>query len=630
MNKMKNGITYILIFARALRWLFFSLQRKKLKKVWGIYKVGGIRLCWHCMVDRFSARVLPYDPFRNQLSNSQSKHILEKFTFKPLFSIVVPVHKVACEWLEKCISSVVNQHYTKWELILVDDASQKDDLTQLINSWVSRDTRIRSYYLEQNLGIAGATNFGIKQAKGRFLGFLDHDDELTADALTWVTWALNQNLQALWFYSDEDLITIRGRCHNPRFKPDFSPEFLLSNMYTCHFSVYSAEILAKIGGLRDGFDGSQDHDLALRLSEIIPKENIVHIPRVLYHWRQIPSSAATDIRAKPKAPLAGRKAVAEALERRNIKAKVTSYELCPTIYQITLRPAISPPVSIIIPTKDSLSLVQKCIYSIRQHTNYPNYEIIIINNASDDEGFLKYIEAERSKNRIKVIHYHKPFNHSEMNNLAVMSVDSEFVVFMNNDIEIISERWLEQLIAVTQLDKSIAVAGGLLLYPNGQVQHSGIILGCFGTAGHAHKYIHSSSPGYCGRLHTLQEMSGITAALSLVRRSSFILVGGFNKDRYPNLYNDVDLCIRLREKGFRCIYNPMIRAVHYETRTRSINSDELIYKSRLVADYTSKLNSDPFYNPNLTLNNEQFHGFREFPVEYQIPELANITKEYRA
>jgi len=252
---------------------------------------------------------------------------------------------------------------------------------------------------------------------------------------------------------------------------------------------------------------------------------------------------------------------------------------------------------------------------------------VVIDNASDAPEFLKYVRKEQSENRIKLIRYNKPFNHSEMNNIAVASVDSEFVIFMNNDVEIISEKWLEQLITVTQLDKSIAVVGGLLLYSNGLVQHGGMILGIYGTAGHAHKYVHSGLLGYLGRLQTIQEVSGITAALALVRRSSFEHVGGFDGNRYPTLYNDVDLCIRLRKKGYRCIYNPMVRAIHHETKTRTVNSEELIYKQNLISDYAELLNCDPFYNPNLTLNNEQFHGFRLFPVEDQIPELADMPKE---
>ncbi len=619
-------ITYILIFTRALWWLLVLPHRKKMEKLWATYEAGGIKLCWIRAVERFQRKDYPYDHRQNQLSPGQSKHILAKCHTKPLFSIVVPVYKVAPAWLEKCICSVVNQYYTNWELVLVDDASQRDDLKQLINNWVSRDHRIHAYYLDQNLGIASATNLGIKESKGKFIGFLDHDDELTPDALTWVTWALNKNPKALWFYSDEDKVSPKGLCHSPYFKPDYSLEMLLSNMYTCHFSVYSAEVLTKVGGLRDGFDGSQDHDLALRLSEIIPKEKIIHISRVLYHWRVIPSSTAMSAAAKPKASSSGRKAVANALKMRNLEGSVTSHNICPTLYQIKFEPSEFPKVSIIIPTKNALALTKKCICSARRYTDYPNFEIVVLDNASDDPEFLKYLEKEQSDNRVKVIHYKKVFNHSEMNNIAAAYVDSEFVLFMNNDIEIISEKWLEQLVATAHIDKAIAVVGGLLLYPDRRVQHGGIILGLYGTAAHAHKYTYSELTGYFSRLHSLQEMSGITAALALVRRSSFEHIGGFNSNRYPTSYNDVDLCIRLRKEKYRCIYNPMVRAIHYESKTRTIDPKEALYRQRLVDDYSEILNHDPFYNPNLALDNEQFRGFRSFPVEEQIPELADYPK----
>lgn len=625
-NKMKKILTHILIFIHAFSWLLFGQNRKKLQKIWCVFRHGGISLCWYCMEQRFGKRLgrSSYDSLQNQLSQSQSRYLLEKCTKQPLISIVVPVYKVDCKWLDKCISSVVNQHYGKWELLLVDDASERDDLKQLIDSWTSRDERISLYTLQQNSGIAKATNYGIKHARGEFIGMLDHDDELTPDALTWVVWTLKQHPEALWLYSDEDLISITGKCYDPRFKPDFSYEYLLSNMFACHFRVYATEMINKVGGLRCDFDGSQDHDLALRLAEIIPPKKIVHIPRVIYHWRVIPGSAAMSIDEKPKAPSAGRKAVAQALERCGLKGNVTSYKLCPTIYQIEFELTKFPKVSIIIPTKNALSLVKKCIDSILEYTAYPCFEIIVINNASDDPLLLEYLAKEESENKIKIINYNKPFNHSEMNNIAVASVDSEFVVFMNNDIEIVSRKWLEQLVGVTELDRSIAVVGGMLLYPNRTVQHGGIIMGINGTAGHAHKYLHSELPGHLGRLQTLQEMSGVTAAMALVRRSSFNIIGGFNSNCYPTLYNDVDMCIRLRKAGFRCIYNPMVRAIHYETSTRPIRTEDLIYKRRLVDDHAEILSNDPFYNPNLALDNEQFHRYRNFAVEDQMPELADI------
>jgi GT2 family glycosyltransferase len=319
--------------------------------------------------------------------------------------------------------------------------------------------------------------------------------------------------------------------------------------------------------------------------------------------------------------LAGRTAVEEALKRRGVKARVSSYPLCTTIYQMGFEPVRFPRVSIVIPTRNAMGLLRKCVESIRSHTSYPNYEILVIDNMSDDSDIIEYLEKETSLNRLKVVRYDRPFNHSEMNNLVVAGINSEFVVLMNNDIEVLSEKWLEQLLGVTELDKKIAMVGCMLLYPMGLVQHGGIVLGLLGAAGHAHKGARPDEPGYLGRLQTLQEFSGVTAAMALIRRDSFLAVGGFNAERYPNVYNDVDLCIRLRKAGNRCIYNPMVRAIHHESKTRPITAEALRSRNRIIADYGPILFNDPFYNPNLSLNSELFAGYREFPVEEQIPQL---------
>lgn len=624
---MENSkVNKTIILVRAMWWLFVVPQKRKFAKIWATYKFGGVKLCWHRAVEKFGRQKCRYDYKDNQLSQVQSNYIISMCSSKPLFSIIVPVYKVNKKWLEKCISSVVTQHYDNWELILVDDASRKDNLRQLMNFWVSKDKRIRAYFLEQNLGIAGATNFGIKQAKGRFIGFLDHDDEVTSDALTWIVWTLNKHLDALWFYSDEDKISEDGYCHSPCFKPDFSAEFLLSFMYTGDMSIYSAAVLSKVSGFTEMLDLDVYHDIALRLSEIVPSAEIVHIPRVLYHRRQYKFGNNRKRCSKSESET-GCKTVREALNRRKLKGMVVSHELYPKLCRIALEPVQFPKVSILIPTRNCLELLRKCILSIRSHTRYVNYEIVVIDNMSDDPALHQYMRHEQAGNNLNVIRYEKPFNHSDMNNMAINSVHTNWVVLMNNDVEILSDRWLEQLVATAQIDDSIAAIGGLLLYPNGTVQHSGILLGIRSVAGHAHKYMDPQDYGYFGRLQALQEYSGITSALSLIRKSAFVQVGGFNSVRYPTSFNDVDLCIRLKQHGFRCIYNPMVRATHHELKSRPITKDELVFRQRLAEDYYRILNNDPFYNPNLSLSNEQFHGFRAFPVEEQIPELANMPEE---
>lgn len=632
MSIIKNIYVTFLIVFRVLIWIPFGRNVRKFSKIWATYQYGGLRLCWHRAVEKFSGTHMKYDHKCNQLSKEQSEFLFKNFRNKPQISIITPVYKVNTKWLRKCVESVLEQHYGNWELILVDDASNSDKITNAMKQWASMDERIKVYFLNQNTGIAAATNFGIEHAKGDFIGFLDHDDEITPDALVWMVWAINKNPQALWFYSDEDLITASGKCHDPHFKPDFSPELLLSIMFTCHFSVYSAKIINQVKGLRLGYDGAQDHDMALRISEIVPSDKMVHIPRILYHWREVPSSTTMGIEKKSGAPIAGQKAVCDALKRRNLKGIVTSNDTCKTLYMIEFQPTRYPEVTIIIPTKNSLNLMKKCLDSIKIHTKYPNYNILVIDNLSDDKEFLEYIHEQESKGIIKVMKYDKPFNHSDMNNKAVRSVSSELVIFMNNDIEIISDNWLEQLVATVLIDDTVACAGCLLLYKDNMVQHGGVLLGIADRAGHAHKHIPSETIGYYGRLYTLQQMSGVTAAFMIARKSAFEKIGGFRADRYPTSYNDVDLCVRFYKDGFRCLYNPMVKAYHYESKTRPIEPKEIEYQRRIKSDYSDMFNHDPFYNPNLSLDNEQFRGFRPFPVEDQIFELKtvkmiNLTQE---
>lgn len=353
--------------------------------------VRSLKVLWKFGPRGLKHRILTYTdhstltlPLQNQFTPAQAELCQRYAAYQPLVSIVVPVYRVDPKWLNLCVQSVVNQYYQNWELILVDDCSQQPALTKRLMHWAADDKRIRVITLKQNQNISGATNVGIDAATGDFIGFLDHDDEITPDALTWFLIAHNQNPDAQWFYSDEATIDEDGCCKFLTFKPDFSPEYLLSVMYTCHFSVYSSELIRQVGGMRLGFDGSQDHDLALRISEKIHRNQVVHIPRVLYKWRALPTSTAASTETKPYAAITGKKAVEEALERRGLVGTVESSPFCPTMYQIHLEPQVFPDVTIIIPTKNGLNDVRKCINSIRCHTEYPHYEIVVIDNQSDD------------------------------------------------------------------------------------------------------------------------------------------------------------------------------------------------------------------------------------------------------
>ncbi len=590
-----------------------------MRRCWELFRSNGISglarqfKLYLYQVSRSSSYNIPLSA---QLTKAQAEIVHHALENHPLISLVVPVYQVDPKWLDLCLSSVAKQHYQNWEVLLVDDCSNQPALTDLMTRWSLRDPRIRFLPLEKNLNISGSTNAGIQGAKGEFIGFLDHDDELTPDALTWVVAGHNEHPNAKWFYSDEAIIRPDGKCLNLHMKPAYSPEFLLAAMYTCHFSVYAADLIQSVGGMRQGFESAQDHDLALRLAEKTARDQVVHIPRILYKWRAIETSTAADVGIKPQAALAGQKAVAEALARRGISASVKSSPHCASMFEIAFVPQSHPHVSLIIPTKNGLGDLQKCLSSIHRKTRYPHYEIVVIDNQSDDPQVLAFLKSEEAAGRLRTLVYDKPFNHSDMNNLAVASCESEYIVFMNNDIEIISDSWLESLIGTVQIDPSIAGVGAKLLYPDGTMQHGGILLGISGLAGHAHRFVADDDPGYLGRACLLNEFSGATAALLLMRKSAFEAVGGFDAETFPTSFNDVDLWIRLQKVGYRCLYNPLVKAYHYESKSRKTpKASEVEYENRLKTRWKAELETDRFYNPNLGLDNEIFYHHRPYPLE---------------
>ena len=557
-----------------------------------------------------------YDPRANQLTPAQSEFLLAHCTRQPLISIVTPVYKVDVEWLDHCVRSVVEQHYTTWELILVDDGSDQPELTDSIQSWCEKDPRIKSVLLDRNRGIAGATNAGFEKASGEFIGILDHDDELTPDALVWVVWEHNQHPEAKWFYSDEDLITPKGVSHSPFFKPDYSPEQLLSRMFICHFRVYAADVLRQIGGKRTGFDGAQDHDLALRYAEAIRRDQIVHIQRVLYHWRTIATSAATHLKAKPKAAAAGERAVTEALQRRGISGSVTSHLLSPTLYRIELKSDDCPKAAVIISLRNGDASFKRCLQSIKAYTSYPNVEILIVH---DGDKHNACVQSECSI-PLRTITVERSVPHAGKLNAAAKAANADVLVFVDDAVEIVTLGWLDQLVATVQMDSSIAAAGGMLMTPAHKILHAGIVLGVGNGVGLACRNLDARLPGDNCRTLALQEYSALSGALLCVRRTAFAALDGFNKDTYPDTFSDIDLCLRLKAQGFRSVYNPLIQAI-YRSGNLNESTQACSALDRLRQDHPKVFTHDPFFNPNLSLDNEWFLGYRNFPVEDQLPEL---------
>ncbi len=564
-----------------------------------------------------------------QLSVVDARNALHCCSRQPLISVVIVTDQADTRFLEKSIRSVVTQYYGNWELLVVEGEKGRPLVRRLMQRWQSIDARIHAHALPSRTDSPDIMNHAIAHCQGRLIGFLEAGDELSVDALTWVIRYHNEVPTARWFYSDEDQIDAKSHRHSPLHKPDFSPEYLLAMMFTGSFSVYDAEVLRQTGGLRAGLGHAQHHDLALRFSELVSSKDVIHIPRVLYH-RRSPTRRWWAALWKQPPVATGCEVVREALHRRGVRGAVKEHPLPSPRYELILEPQRNPKVMILLPTKNAYRLVRKCIDGLRQCTRYPNYEIMVINNQSTEAELLDYLAAESSRPGFHVFNYDHPFNHSDMHNKAIETTDAELVLFMNNDVVLSTDRWLEQMVATIELHENVAGVGALLHYPDGRVQHAGIILGLHGLVGHAHRFLPRGEVGYANRCVCLQELSGATAALLLMKRSAFVAVGGFQAERYPTSFNEVDLWLRLRQAGYRCLYNPSVQAVHFESATRAIMPvSERTYHERLFEDWGEFLMYDPFYNPNLALDNEQFKGFRPFPTDAPLL-LPSVDAPHRA
>lgn len=536
------------------------------------------------------------------------------FGYTPRISIITPVYNVDDIWLEKAINSVIDQFYQNWELCLVDDASTKGLVKDILGKYQEKDKRIKVKFLGENQGISGASNEALLLSTGDFVGFLDHDDELSIDALFEVLKLLQRYPDADMIYSDEDHKDIKGRRKDPYFKPDWSPDLFLSNMYTCHFGVYRKKLVEEIGGFRKGFEGSQDYDLVLRLTEKTNK--IHHIPKILYHWRELPGSTSLKYQAKSYADINARKALTDALIRRKISGEVLTGKY-PGFFRVKREIIGNPKVSIIIPTKDKVKVLKKCINSIIERTDYKNYEIIVIDNNTTDSLTLEYLGSISKEPNISVVKYEEPFNFSAINNFAAQRSKGEYLLFLNNDTEVICSEWLSAMLEHAQR-KEVGAVGCKLLYPNGRIQHAGVILGISGipgkpgVAGHSHKQSYNSARGYYGRLHVIHNLSAVTGACVMIRRNVFEEVGGFDENLGIAL-NDIDLCLKVREKGYLIVYTPYSELYHYESLSRGYENtpekkDRLKKESEYIREKWGAIidKGDPYYNPNLTLEREDF------------------------
>ena len=543
-----------------------------------------------------------------ELDTSLTRHSTEINTqrIQPKISVILPVHNPHIPWMHAAIDSVKQQEYGNWELCIVDDYSEDLKVIQTLKAYESPQIRIRE--LHAPLNISGATNEALRMASGEYVVFLDHDDILTSDALSEVVAAIN-NTQADIIYSDEDLIDFDGSLTTPHFKSDYSPDLLLSHNYITHLVAIRRQLVDNLGGLRSAYDGAQDYDLLLRLTDD-PERTIHHIPKILYHWRKSDKSTSLDPMAKPLAEQNARNALIDTLTRRNIDGIVKSAGR--HHFFSIVRAERNQKITIIIPFRDQAELLRRCITTIFKKTTFDNYEVIGISNNSDSpDTFSLMQEISEEDTRIRFLEHNHPFNFSELINLGFENATGEHIVSLNNDIEIISWDWLTTLLQHSQRTE-VGVVGGKLFYPNGAIQHAGIILGIGGYAGHSHKGRPSSDDGYYHRASLIQNVSAVTGALMMFDRHVFETVGGFDTS-FATACNDVDYCLRARESGYLNVYTPNAQAYHLESATRGYEDtpEKIARFKEEVARFQQRhkqllSKGDPYYNINLSLDSEQF------------------------
>jgi len=528
----------------------------------------------------------------------------------PLISVIMPVYNTKPYWLIKSINSVRKQIYPRWELCIADNASTKK-ITRLILKWYAKnDPRIKIVFRRQNGRIPAALNSALELATGGWVAFLDHNDLLTEHALFHVAHTINLHPSAKLIYSDEDKIDGKGKRFDPHFKCDWNVDLFYSHNMICHLSVYHAELLRDLGGFRPGFEGAQDYDLALRFIERINFDQIHHIPRILYHRRTDNSDTVKSADAESRAYRAGEKALNEHFHRQKINARVELLDFKAYHVQYIL-PDILPLVSLIILTRNQLQILRKCVESILDKTTYTNYEIVIVDNGSDDPETLDYLKHMEYHTKIKIIRDDRPFNYSMLNNSAVKEVRGELIGLINNDIEIISPEWLSEMVGHA-LRPEVGAVGAKLWYPDNTLQHAGVVLGLGGVAGHVHRYLPRNHRGYFDRASLSQSFSAVTAACLVIRKTTYEEVNGFNEENLQVAFGDVDFCIRVREKGYRNIWTPFSELYHHESASRGLD-DTPVKKKRFDSEvaymkqrWGDILLRDPAYNPNLTLDSEDF------------------------
>jgi GT2 family glycosyltransferase len=517
----------------------------------------------------------------------EMKRKLVTLEYQPLISIVMPTYNTDPDWLREAVDSVRQQIYENWELCIADDGSTNEETKDALRA-LEGDPKIKIIHLEANGGISAASNAALAAAEGEFIGLLDHDDELRVDALYWVVRKLNEEGNLDFIYTDEDKKDLDGRRTEPFFKPDWSPDLEMSVNYVTHFSVFRREIIERAGGFRSGYDGSQDYDLVLRVMELT--DRIAHIAKPLYTWRRVPGSTAAEADAKHFALGAAKLALQDALKRRGYDGEVTD-GMVRARYRVRYAIKDNPKVTIVIPTRDRVDMLRRAVTSVRQKSTYDNYEILIVDNDSQEQETLDYFETCDAR----VFPFPGEFHYSRMNNTAVReAAGADYILFLNNDTMVITPDWIESMLEHAQRPE-VAAVGARLLYPDGRVQHEGVIMGIAG--GSAGNVDHG---GYFGLGETIRNCSAVTAACMMTRNEAFWDLGGFD-EKLRVAFNDVDFCLRAREKGYQIVYTPYAQLYHFESASRgSLHpmDDEQFFRDRWGNPGEYK---DPYYNANLDI-----------------------------
>lgn len=547
-------------------------------------------------------------PDRNELEKQKKT----SFGYRPKISFVVPLYKTPEKYLRRLTESFQEQTYSNWELCFSDGSGAQSPLTELLKELTAKDNRIKYVSHEESLQISENTNSAIEIATGDFIAFADHDDELTPNALFECVKAINEKPQTLVIYTDEDKMSMDGhKFFQPHFKPDYNPDLLCTVNYICHLFVVSRKVIEKVGGLRSEFDGAQDYDFVLRCVEAVKDEEICHIPKILYHWRCHEDSTAENPESKLYAFEAGRRAVQAHYERTGIRAEVFKGEYL-GLYRTKFIRDHDPLISIIIPNKDHIDDLKRCMESIEQKSTYKNYEYIIVeNNSTDSATFEYYKKLEAENPKVRMVYWDGVFNYSAINNYGASFAKGEYLLLLNNDTEIINPDCLEELLGYC-MRKDVGAVGARLYYEDDTIQHAGVVIGFGGIAGHCFVQQKRGTTGYCHRIICAQDYSAVTAACMMVKKSAFDAVGGLSEE-LAVAFNDIDFCMKLRKAGYLIVYNPYAELYHYESKSRGLEDtpEKVARFNKEIATFEKKWpeileNGDPYYNPNLTLKSQDF------------------------